>query len=300
MRSSNRRTRTLTARGVAALVLCISLHSQSTAGPRRRSEAAHSPSVSTLRVEYADNPLGIDVRVPRLAWRIAADGRGVVQSAYEIRVARTEADVEAGANLVWSSGKVASSESTQVEYGGAALQSRERLYWQVRVWDGGGRASEWSAPAWWEMGLLAASDWRAEWIEPEVGASAAVPLMRRDFTVDGTVERARAYVTAHGLYELWVNGRRVGDQLFTPGWTSYQRAFSIRPTTSPISSHQARTQSARWWATAGIAASSVGEAARTFTGIASGCSLRSKSRIATGIRPSSRPIEIGRPRRARS
>ena len=185
-----------------------------------------------MRTEYKENPLGIDARKPRLSWQLVSSGRGVRQSAYEIRVARTEAAVRGGHDLVWTSGRVASDESTQRTYEGPALQSGQRYHWQVRVWDGAGTASPWSTPAWWEMGLLEPSDWKASWIEPDlpedVKTSGPAPMLRRAFKLSGAVARARAYVTSHGLYELHLNGRRVGDQLFTPGWTSYNKRLQYQ------------------------------------------------------------------------
>jgi alpha-L-rhamnosidase len=82
------------------------------------------------------------------------------------------------------------------------------------------------------MGLLDPKDWTAQWIEvpwAEVDSvSQPAPLMRRSFTLRKPVRSARAYVTSHGLYELHVNGQRVGDELFTPGWTSYRKRLQYQ------------------------------------------------------------------------
>ena len=181
--------------------------------------------VVALRTEYKTNPLGIDTRSPRFGWQLKSTARGVMQSAYEIRVASSERALGAGRDLVWESGRVTSSESIHRVYDGPALQSARRYYWQVRVWGADGPPSDWSQPAFWEMGLLTPSDWRASWIEPGLKEDASrpgpVPMLRREFTLAGPVQRARAYVTAHGLYEMHLNGRRVGEDVFTPGWTSY-------------------------------------------------------------------------------
>ena len=210
---------------VPSLVLGVGLTLLLAVGSRSAMAAKPSVEVASLRTEYKANPLGIDARKPRLSWRLEADRRGVTQSAYEIRVAPTERDLRSKSRLVWSSGRVSSDESVHHPYDGPALESGRRYSWQVRAWDEKGKATPWSAPAWWEMGLLEPSDWKASWIEPGLPDDPAIsgpgPMLRRDFAVKGPIQNARAYVTSHGLYELWLNGRRVGEELFTPGWTAY-------------------------------------------------------------------------------
>ncbi len=171
-----------------------------------------------LRCEYLINPLGIDALQPRLSWQLISDRRGTIQSAYQIR-ATGEND------LLWDTGKVLSGQSTHLPYDGPALRSGQCVTWQVRAWDGDNQPSEWSESAGWEMGLLKPADWTADWIEPgwdeDPKAFKPCPYLRRGFKIEQPVVSARLYITSHGLYEAWINGRRVGDQVFTPGYTSY-------------------------------------------------------------------------------
>jgi len=184
-----------------------------------------SPVVYALRCEYKTNPIGIDVVKPRLSWKIMSQRRAVIQSAYQIRVASSADDLAAGERLLSDSGKMQSDKSIHVVYDGPAMVSGQRVWWQVRVWDDQAGGSNWSEPAWWEMGLLKPSDWKADWIEPnlteDTSKSNPCPMLRREFRLKGTVKSARAYVTCFGLYQFELNGKVVGDQVFTPGWTAY-------------------------------------------------------------------------------
>jgi len=190
------------------------------------------PTVEGLRVEYLTNPIGIDVVQPRLSWRIASARRNTMQAAYQLQVATSEAILARGANLLWDSGRVTSDASVFVDYAGPPGTSRTRYYWRVRVWDASGRASPWSRPSFWETGLLQPTDWTARWIGPPPTTSDSLPspspLLRGSFQVAERVRSARLYVTSLGLYEAYLNGQRVGDQLFTPGWTSYRRRLQYQ------------------------------------------------------------------------
>ena len=183
-----------------------------------------SLGVTGLRVEYLANPLGIDAAKPRLSWRITSTERNTMQAAYQIQVTRD-------GKVIWDSGRTTSDASVFVPYGGPAMESRARYVWRVRVWDAKGRASAWGE-GWWETGLLAPSDWGASWIgtapSPSDSISSPAPMLRRGFRVGGAIQQARIYATSLGVYELQLNGRRVGDQLFTPGWTSYNKRLQYQ------------------------------------------------------------------------
>jgi alpha-L-rhamnosidase len=183
------------------------------------------PAVTGLRVEYLTNPLGIDAPRPRFSWKITSVARNTVQAAYQLQVSRAD-------HVLWDSGRVPSDSSVFVSYKGPGLESRTRYGWRVRVWDGAGHASAWSAAAWWETGLLQPSDWTAAWIGTAPSRTDSLPspspLLRKTFRLNNAVASARVYATSLGLYELYLNGQRVGDQLFTPGWTSYRRRLQYQ------------------------------------------------------------------------
>ena len=203
--------------------------------------------VTDLRTEYLATPVGTDVSRPRLSWRLASTRRNTVQTAYEVAVSTDSVGLLAGRSLLWSSGRVPSDASVFVSYGGPALRSATRYFWRVRVWDAGG-ASDWSTPSWWETGLLRPSDWSARWIRPpdahRDSAGGPAPMLRRTFALDGPVRSARLYVTSLGLYEVELNGHRVGADASRPAGPAMASGCSTRRTTSPDCSPKAATRSA--------------------------------------------------------
>ncbi|HEX6709738.1 MAG TPA: glycoside hydrolase family 78 protein [Rubrobacter sp.] len=194
-----------------------------------------------LKCEYRVDPLGIDERSPRLSWALDAEGRNQTQSAYRILVADNEEDLESEENLLWDSGRVESDRTIGVEYEGEALRSGSRCVWKVRVWDGAGEPSPFSEPAVFETGLLERSDWKGDWIslgedpdedfDPPTGDEyddlanglAPSPYLRKEFSLEKPIRRAGLYAPARGVFELSINGTRVGKDVLAPGWTDYDR-----------------------------------------------------------------------------
>jgi alpha-L-rhamnosidase len=189
---------------------------------------AQKLSVTDLSCEHKTNPIGIDVVLPRLSWKINGSGRNIMQSAYSIRVA-TDKNFSSKA-IVWQTGKIDSDESILLGYEGNALQSSKRYFWQVKVWDAAKNESAWSNTAFWEMGLLQPDDWSASWIEPvqDTSRHMAGLMVRKDFSLKKKIVSASAYVTSHGFYELYLNGKKVSDEVLTPGWTSYQKRLQYQ------------------------------------------------------------------------
>lgn len=196
-----------------------------------------------LQCEYLENPSVVDVVNPRLSWvNVAKEGeRGQVQTAREIQVASSREKLLAGEADLWASGKVASSQSFNVPYSGKTLTSRQDCWWRVRTWDKNGAVSEWSEPAFWSMGLLDASEWKAQWIgapwqgdealpKPQRGNDdqpkpmpPPAPLLRKTFTIDKEIASARAFVTGLGFFEFYVNGEKISDDVMVPNVTLYAK-----------------------------------------------------------------------------
>ena len=193
--------------------------------------AAATLEPTALKCEYRVNPLGIDANPPRLSWILESSDRGQKQTAYRVLVASNEEKLKAEQGDLWDSKKISSDQSVHVVYAGQPLRSRMRCHWKTRVWDKDGKVSAWSQPALWSMGLLKRTDWKAKWIcfdtaafneDPELYLPPS-PYLRKEFKVNRKIGRATVYVSALGLFELFINGHRVGQDHFTPGWTNYRK-----------------------------------------------------------------------------
>ncbi|MBD5226316.1 MAG: family 78 glycoside hydrolase catalytic domain [Bacteroidales bacterium] len=216
---------------------------------------SESFGAAELTCEYLVNPLCVATDSPRLGWKmVAADdaGRGQMQTAYQILVASDEALLASGIGDLWDSGKVESSVSSQIVYGGKTPEGGSDCRWKVRVWNNSGEVSPWSDVAMWRSSL---KDWDAEWIgdSPDIKLREYLdyvrihnsdgdfdiyrwqnpptlpsPMLRRSFTLAEEVKNAVVYASALGYYELWINGKRVGDGLQTPGWTDYSECIQYQ------------------------------------------------------------------------
>lgn len=183
-----------------------------------------------LRCEYKESPV-TDAVHPRLSWELTAAGNAQVQTAYQILVASSPEKLTESAADLWNSGKTAGRATAQIEYAGKALASRTVCYWKVRSWDKAGMAGEWSKPSQWEMGLLDPLEWKGQWVgldldhlgKGKVYHLPPAPYLRKEVTIRSGVKRARLYVTALGLYEFSINGKKAGDAFLTPGWTDYDK-----------------------------------------------------------------------------
>ncbi len=179
-----------------------------------------------LKTEHKENPLGIDINSPVLSWQLKSDKNGNKQSAYQIMVA-SEPELLTDENPdIWDSGQVDSEQRSNIAYKGKKLKSAQRYYWQVRIWDENDQPSGWSNINWWEMGLLQSDDWKADWIgkkdwndEPE---PEPVPYFRKEFNLENKIEKARIFISGLGYYQLFLNGKKIGNRVLDPGLTDYE------------------------------------------------------------------------------
>ena len=192
-------------------------------------------TVSELRCEDLDDPQGIDVTQPRLSWILHSTAQGEMQTAYQVVAASSPEALTANKGDLWDSGKVASSQSIQVDYAGKPLASRDQCFWKVRIWDQTGKASDWSKPAEWTMGLLSPADWgSAKWIgldgqegsnylantswiwfpggEPNKSAPAGTNYFRRVVTIPAgrTIKSAQFQYTGDNEGRGWLNASDLG------------------------------------------------------------------------------------------
>lgn len=198
------------------------------------SDSRSDLSITHLRTEYLENPLGIHETAPRFSWELHSTKRGMMQGAYRLLVASTPELLGKDQGDIWDSGKIQSDQNNQVVYAGQTLNSRDQGFWKVKAWDQQGFPSAWSEPAHWSMGLLHPDDWKAQWIgfntdafneDPELMLPPS-PYLRKEFDTENKIASATLYVSALGLYDIYINGQRVSEDYFTPGWTDYnQRVY---------------------------------------------------------------------------
>jgi len=186
------------------------------------SDNRNSLKVLDLRCEYARNPINIDIQSPQFSWRIESANRGTLQSAYQIIVTDSPGDSCLESNI-WDTGKIHSSRSAGIVYGGPKLVSRKRYYWKVRIWDSNNQPAVSEEAAYFETALLNQEDWEADWIGRQSSWTGRPLYYRCRFLIEKPVQQARAYISGLGYYELHINGEKVGGSVLDPGVTNYDK-----------------------------------------------------------------------------
>ena len=190
-------------------------------------------TVKNMRCEMLTNPQGIEVPKPRFSWQLESSQRNVVQVSYQLIVSSSEQKLKVNDGDIWNSGKINDSRSVLIKYDGKALVSAKKYFWKVRVITNKGEATA-TETAFFSTGLLKADDWKAKWI----GYDKASPwdsvtqwsrlsarYLRKEFKSEAPVKRATVYIAGLGMYELYINGQKIGDQVLAPNPTDYRKSF---------------------------------------------------------------------------
>lgn len=203
-------------------------------------------SPADLKCEYKVNPVGIETQAPRFSWTFNSPARGVSQSAYQLCVADSKKELQAGKANIWDSGKVLSANNSSVVFAGKAFDMAKKYFWSVRIWDQSGKISKWSDASEFCTGILSQNEWNnAKWMAyedlpdsmkvvpgihlngDELGHKllnrCVNPYFRKEIIISKTVSEAYAFVSGLGQYELYLNGTKVSTDFLTPGWTDYTK-----------------------------------------------------------------------------
>jgi alpha-L-rhamnosidase len=195
--------------------------------------AADGLSISNLRCEMLINPKGIDATKPRFSWQFITEARGMKQLAYQIIVASSIYKLNKNEGDVWNSGRITSDQSTLIEYAGMPLKSRQECFWKVKVWSNKGE-EQWSETSSFTIGLLRPADWKAKWIGLDKAfpwdsvtkfARLSARYFRKEFAAQKQIKKAVVYISGLGLYELYINGHKIGNQVLAPGPTDYGKTI---------------------------------------------------------------------------
>ena len=176
-----------------------------------------------LRTEYLTNPVGLDEKYPRLKWKIKDDKRGSRQIAYSITVGIDSINVSSGIGSHWNTGKIMS-DGQLVTYNGNTLEPFQKYYWSVKVWNQENEQITTPNLANFEMGMMDSKNWKGTWISDtrDIEMKEA-PYFRKEFIIKKKIKKARVYISAAGLYELYLNGKRVGKNRLDPTYTRFDR-----------------------------------------------------------------------------
>lgn len=189
--------------------------------------------ITNLRCEQLANPLGIDATQPGFSWQLESSQRNVVQSSYQVIVSSSEQKLRNDDGDVWNSGNIKDSRSLLIAFAGKPLRAAKKYFWKVKVTTNKGEAVA-NETAFFSTGLLHESDWKAKWIGYDKVSAwdsittfsrLAARYLRKEFQNPSAVKRATVYITGLGMYELFINGKRIGDQVLAPNPTDYRKSY---------------------------------------------------------------------------
>ncbi|MDC7233198.1 MAG: family 78 glycoside hydrolase catalytic domain, partial [Spirochaetales bacterium] len=177
--------------------------------------------ISTLLCDHHKNFIGLDTLRPSFSWVIISDGTGITQKSYELQISTDQSF----GTLFWTSGAVESSQSQNVEYSGPDFSPVTRYWCRVRIVNNRNEQTPWSESVYFETSLLKEESWDAPFISSAADTKPEDSkgwLFHKELQLTSPLKSARLYATSLGVYEVLINGRRIGEQQMTPGWTNYK------------------------------------------------------------------------------
>nr|WP_245623399.1 alpha-L-rhamnosidase [Catenovulum maritimum] len=215
--------------GITFLVSCLLGACSSSSGQLDNEVAPVELKVG----EGQNNLIGYYESAPRFSWKVDKQASSKFQSAYQIQVSSNFDETAEFTADLWDSGKVTSATNAWVRYQGKELVSRQKVYWRVKTWDESDKNSNWSEVNHFELGLLNQAQWQGKWINhpdtsldnnPSQAVIATPQYLRKEFKSDKSVQQARLYITAKGLFKAYINGAMIApEDAMTPGWTPYSK-----------------------------------------------------------------------------
>ncbi len=194
--------------------------------------------------EQQVNPINVDNFAPRLGWAFEPTGFNQIQTAYEIIFSENE-----NFKNSWGTGKIISSQNNNIVYSGRSLKSNTKYYWKVKTYNAKNISSGWSKPSWFETALLFQTDWKANWIsdgskqfdsDEDFYKEDPMPLFKKSFTIKKKIKKAKLFISGLGYYEAYLNGKKIGDRVLEPGWTTYsnQVLYSVYDITELLNQNE--------------------------------------------------------------
>src|SRR3954471_22068265 len=179
--------------------------------------------VKELKCEHLADPIGIDADRPRLSWQMEDSTMGAAQTAYRVIVDKDSLAVSKLSGTVWDTKKMNAS-NCLVQYGGAPLEPFTKYFWAVQLWDAKGKALPQSPVSSFETGMMKMTSWTGNWISDRTDINTLpAAYFRKAFTASKKIRSARAYIAVGGLYELYINGAKVGNHRLDPMYTRFDR-----------------------------------------------------------------------------
>ena len=187
--------------------------------------------ITDLKCENLRNPLALNTLQPRFSWKNISDKNGTSQTAFQILVAGDIKNLSDEKADLWNSGKVESSSNILIEYQGNKPNPSQLLYWKVRTWDENDKASKWSEPGTFGIGLLDKSDWSASYIGyPSENGFQNCPQFRKVFSIENVKknESFLLHINSLGYHEVFINGKKVSDDVLSPAVTQFNKRSLIK------------------------------------------------------------------------